>query len=637
MSPTVDAEAPRKSLLRFGVFELDLKNEELRKSGSPIKLQPQPFKVLTLLTERPGELVSREEIRQQIWGGETFVDFERGLNFCISQIRAALGDDANTPRYIETLPRRGYRFIGPVSETIALRGETPSVPVPAQPTPRPHRTGRLMLLGGALPALALLGFVLNVGGWRQRLVGPPVALRIQSLAVLPLENLTGDPAQEYFADGMTDALITNLAKLSAVRVISRTSVMAYKGVRKPLPQVARELNVDALVEGTVARSDERVRIDVQLVQAANDQHVWAENYERDLKDVLSLQDEVARDIARQIQAKLLPPRSDSVSRSRVNPEAYQFYVQGRYFWNRRSEEGFIKAIECFEQAIAKQPDYAQAYAGLSDVYALLGTWPNARIPRSETMARARAAALKALEIDDTMAEAHASLASVSLLYDWNWPLAEKEFQRAIQLNPNYATAHHWYAYYCASQGRMDEAVREIHLARQLDPLSLIISTDAGEIFYHARRYVEAIEQFRKTLEMDPNFAPAHNWLGLTYLARQEYGESITELQTAVRLSDNRSDFLASLGIAYARAGRREEARKALKAIRTGPSARYDSLLAIAWILAALGERDQAFAWAEKTYPTRSPEFYILKVHPIVDPLRSDARFQYLMRRVGFPT
>ncbi len=618
-------------LYGFGPFQLNATERLLRRQGEVLPLTPKVVDTLLVLVKQAGRLVVKEEIMREVWP-DTFIE-EGAVAKNVSVLRKVLGSLPDGVEYIETIPKRGYRFVAPVQERQEESGVATGTEDVAAGLSR-QRWSRAWVWA-ALTVVILLA--LGAAGWRWRTARQSAPGPIRSLAVLPLENLSGDPAQEYFADGMTDALITKLAKLGSVRVISRTSVVKYKGVKRALPEIGRELNVDAVVEGTVTRSGSRVRIDAQLIQTANDRHLWAESYERDLKDVLSLQDEVARDIAERIQIKLTAQESAALSRAQpVIPEAYQLYLQGRYFWNKRSEEGFQKAIELFEQAIAKDPGYAQAHAGLSDAYALLGSWPNARISRGEATARARAAALKALEMDDTLAEAHASLASVNLIYDWNWPVAEKEFKRAIQLNPGYATAHHWYAFYCASQGRMEEAVREIRLAQQLDPLSLIINTDVGEILYNSRRYDEAIVQFRKTLEMDPNFAPAHNSLGLTYLAKKQYPESIAELENAVRLSGGRPDFMAFLGAAYARAGRREEARKILEQVRTGPSTRYDPVLAIAWIHAALGERDEAFAWVEKVYPTRPTEFYLLKVRPIADPLRSDPRFQALVRRLGLP-
>jgi tetratricopeptide (TPR) repeat protein len=323
-----------------------------------------------------------------------------------------------------------------------------------------------------------------------------------------------------------------------------------------------------------------------------------------------------------------------VQTKQVDPEAYESYLKGRYFWNKRTEEGFIKAIGFFEEAIAKQPDYAQAYAGLSDAYALLGWAPPAQFSRSETMARARVAARKALEIDDTVAEAHTSLASVSMIYDWNWSLAEKEFRRAIELDPGYATAHHWYAFYCASQGRTEDALAEIRIARKLDPLSLIINEDLAHLLYFARRYDEAIEQSRRTLEMDATFPAAHVTAGLAYLGKQQYSESVVELETAVRVSGADPGTMATLGIAYAQAGRAAKARKIIERITTAPPTHYDPVLKVAWVYAALGDRKRAFSWAEKVYQTRSPEFYTLKVLPVLDPWRADPRFQDLLQRVG---
>jgi tetratricopeptide (TPR) repeat protein len=339
-----------------------------------------------------------------------------------------------------------------------------------------------------------------------------------------------------------------------------------------------------------------------------------------VRDLVMLQGELATAIADRVASRTVPQRQLRLQMKEVNPEAYESYLKGRYFWNKRTEEGFIKAIGCFEQAIAKQQDYAQAYAGLSDAYALLGLAPHAQVARNETMARARAAALKALEMYDTVAEAHTSLASVSMVYDWNWALAEKEFRRAIELDPGYATAHHWYAFYCASQARTEDALAEIRIAKQLDPLSLIINADLAHLLYFARRYDEAIAQSRRTLEMDPNFAAAHVSAGLAHLAKQEYSESVVELETAVRVSGGQPGTMAFLGIAYAHAGRKEDARKVITKITTAPVTRYDPLLKVAWIYAVLGDRNRAFAWAEKVYQTHSTEFYTLRVLPVLDPI-----------------
>jgi TolB-like protein/DNA-binding winged helix-turn-helix (wHTH) protein/Tfp pilus assembly protein PilF len=647
-SPLIPAQ-----VVRFGVFEANLRSGELRKSGIKIKLHDQPFQILAMLLERPGELVTRDELRQKLWPADTFVDFNHGLNNAVLRLREVLGDSADTPRFIETIPRRGYRLIVAVEcparavQNNGLTGQAAGA-APAEAlanvataplldtSKRDDRStgrqysSRAAILVSVVLVLVLLGVSVGVMFLRPSTNLP----RIQSLVVLPLENVSGDPTQDYLADGITDSLITSLARLGSVRVISRTSAMHYKNSRQRLPEIARELDVDAVIEGTISRTGDHVRINAQLIDARNDHHLWAEVFERDAHDVLALQGELARTIADQVANRADPQQHIRLQTKQVNPEAYESYLKGRYFWNKRTEAGYIKAIEFFEEAIAKQPDYAQAYAGLSDAYALLGWTPPAQFSRSDTMARARAAAFKALEIDDTVAEAHTSLASISMVYDWNWSVAEKEFRRAIELNPGYATAHHWYAFYCASQGWTEEALVEIRIAKSLDPLSLIINEDVGRLLYFARRYDEAIEQSRRTLEMDPTFAPSHVTAGLAYLAKQQYSESLAELESAVRVAGNDPGTMATLGIAYAEAGREAEARKILKQTTTAAATHDVPVLKVAWLYAALGDRDRAFAWAEKLYQARSPEFYTLKVLPALDPWRSDPRFQDLMRRIG---
>jgi len=642
-------------VVRFGVFEVNLRSGELRKSGIKIKLHDQPFKILAMLLERPGEVVMREELRQKLWPADTFVDFNHGLNNAVLRLREVLGDSADTPRFIETIPRRGYRLIVAVD---SVADGSPGLIPASTPAPSPAQIVQPVPTAGAgapdSPDTSDLRDTSNRRRefWRSAIVVASVLAvvavfvgtvlirrttkmpRIQSLAVLPFQNLSGDPAQEYLADGVTDMLITQLARLNSVRVISRTSAMHYKNSPQKLPEIARELDVDAVVEGTVSSTVDSVRINAQLIDARNDRHLWAEVFERDIHDLLALQSELARTIADQVANRTGPQHHIQAQTKQVNPEAYECYLKGRFFWNKRTEDGFIKAIGFFEQAIAKQPDYAQAYAGLSDTYALLGLAPHAQASRSETMARARAAALKALEMDDTVAEAHTSLASVSMIYDWNWSVAEKEFRRAIELDPGYATAHHWYAFYCASQARTEDALAEIRIAKKLDPLSLIINADLAHLLYFARKYDEAIAQSRRTLEMDPDFVAAHVSAGLAYLGKQQYSESVRELETAVRLSGGQPDTMAFLGIAYARAGRADEARRILEQLTTAPVTDHDPLLKVAWIHAALGDRNRAFAWAEKVYQARSPEFYTLKVLPVLDPWRTDPRFRELIRRIG---
>ncbi len=485
------------------------------------------MKLLEVLLERPGEVVTREELRSRVWPNESFGDFDQALNIAIGKLRSALGDSAENPRFIETLQKRGYRFIADVSVADAdartkkqLESAPGNLPSPEPKTEPGHQfesaglavapksslwLTRRVIVGSALilslPILALWLF-------RSR-GGAPTGIR--SLAVLPLENLSGEAAQNYFADGMTDELINDLAQISALRVISRTSVMAYKGARKPLPQIARELNVDAVVEGSVLRSGNQVRITAQLIEASTDKHLWSQSYEGELRDTLGLQKRVASAIADQIRINLTPQEQAALKNVKVvDPVAYESYLKGRYFWNKRTADGLKAALAYFKQAVEEDPKYAQAYSGLADTYALLGDWQYAVMTPKEAFPEAKAAAIEALELDGTLGEAHNSLAFVLDAFDWNLDAAGKEFQRAIELNPGYATAHHWYAWHLSLSGRFDEAIAEMRKAENLDPLSLIINSDLAEILVIAHSYDESIGQSRKTIEMDPDFALAHN-------------------------------------------------------------------------------------------------------------------------------
>jgi len=452
--------------------------------------------------------------------------------------------------------------------------------------------------------------------------------------VLPLANLSGDPEQDYFSDGMTDALIAELGQIGSLRVISRTSVMQYKGAKRPLPQIAKELNVDAVIEGSVLRSGDRVRITAQLIGAVPERHLWARNYERDLRDVLSLQGEIARTIADEIKANVMPDVQARLARARpVNPEAYQAYLTGRYHWNLRTEDGLKKSLGYFQQAIEKDPAYALAYAGLADSYVILADGVMA--PR-EAYPRGKAAAFKALEIDETLAEAHAPLGAAREAYDWDWVGAEKEYKRAIELNPGYATAHQWYAMYLSEMGRHDEAVAEIRRAQELDPLSLIINATGGYVFFFARRYDEAIAQCRRTLELNPGFYSGHSFLGWAYEQEKLYAQAISEYQKAIALEPGNPALAAELARACAAAGKRTEALKGISQLKELSKQRYVSPYLMAQIHAALGDIDQACAWLEKAYEERSGELCMLKVDPRNDPLRSEPRFQDLLRRMNFP-
>ena len=637
------------SVVRFGTFEVSLQSGEVRKSGLKIRVQQQPLKLLEILLERPGEVITREELRSRVWPNESFGDFDQALNISIGKLRSALGDSAENPRFIETLPKRGYRFIAEVSvvgHNAHKRGpESAASPPPAtgsvtkvqDPGLAISRTGpkrRLWTTLLVIPASALVLSLVILSVWLFRSpVRPPTGIR--SLAVLPLDNLSGDASQNYFADGMTDELITDLAQISALRVISRTSVMVYKGARKPLPQIARELNVDAVVEGTVLRSGDQVRITAQLIEASTDKHLWSRSYGGELRDTLALQNRVASAIADQIRINLTPREQAALKSAKaVNPEAYESYLKGRYFWNKRTAEGLKVALAYFKQAIEEDPKYAQAYSGLADTYALSGDWQYAVMTPKEAFPEAKAAALKALELDNTLGEAHNSLAFVLDGFDWDFDAAGKEFRRAIELNPGYATAHHWYAWHLSLLGRFDEAIAEMKRAQNLDPLSLIINADLAELLVLAHHYDESIAQSRKTIEMDPNFALAHNQLAQAYLQKRMYDEAVAELKKAVQLSGNSPTCVANLARAYVASGKRSEAEKLLGDLKKRSNPGYSNSPEIAIIYVSLGDTDQAMDWLEKGHQERFNPGVLLR--PGFDPLRSDLRFQRLAHRIGLP-
>jgi TolB-like protein/DNA-binding winged helix-turn-helix (wHTH) protein/Flp pilus assembly protein TadD len=628
--------------VRFGVFEADLRTGELRKHGSKIRLQEQPFLVLALLLERRGETVTRDELRNRLWTADTFVDFDHGLNKAINKIREALGDSPASPRFVETVARRGYRFIADVAVVEAAPADASEAsaaePVPGEgrdvepvatqgPQHRPAWRSASALAG---LVLALTSLVLLV--WLFEFRGG-VSPAIRSLAVLPLESLSGDTSQEYFADGMTDELIATLGQISALRVISRTSVMPYKRARKPLPEIARELNVDAVVEGTVMRSDGQVRITAQLIDARSDKHLWSETYQGELRDTLALQNRVARAIAGQIQVSVnLQEQATLKTAKTVDPDAYEAYLKGRYFWNKRTADGLKIARDYFERAIARDPNYAQAFSGLADTYALLGDWQYAVMAPLEAFPLAKAAAIKALELDNTLGEAHTSLGFCLDGFDWDFESAEKEFRRGVELNPSYATAHHWYAWHLTLLGRDREAIAEMRTAKNLDPLSLIINADLAELLLIAHLSDESVQQSRKTIEMDSTFALAHNQLGQAYLQQGKPDEAIAELQVATRSSGSSPVCTANLARAYVAAGRRNEAVQLLADLKKPSNPGYSNASEIATIYVALDDRDQAMTWLEQGYGERFNPGVL--VRPGFDPLRSYPRFQDLVHRVG---
>ena len=637
--------------IRFGVFQVELRSRELWKKGIRIKLQDQPFVILITLLARPGEVVSREDLRRKLWPDDVFIDFDHSLGTAINKLREVLGDSADSPRFVETVPRRGYRFIAPIESVtssegspVAGEGSSPSIqessagnlPGPAEHISADHPTKTeaparwpMALKTSGLALLVLLAiFIILMLRTKSR--QPP---SIRSLAVLPLENLSHDASQEYFSDGMTDELITQLGQISELRVISRTSVMVFKGVRKPMPEIARELNVDAVVEGTVLRAGDRVRITAQLIQAADDRHLWAQSYDGELRDTLALQKQVARTVAGEIRIELTPHEQAVLKNvEAVNPQAHEAYLKGQYFWNKRTGDGLIRAVEYFKQAIETDPNYAKAYIGLADSYALLGDWEYGVLAPKEAYPRAKAAATKALELDSTLGEAHISLAFSLDGFDWNWVSAEKEFKRGIELSPSYATGHQWYAGHLTLFRRDGEAVAEMKKAEALDPLSLIIAADLAEDLLMAHRYDEAIRQSRKTMEIDPNFALAHYQLGQVFQQRHQYNEAIGELQRAVALSGSSTTCKASLAYTYAVSGRRKEAVNILNDLKHRSNGNFSNAPEIGLVYLGLDEKDQAMEWLERGYAERFNPGVLMR--PSFDPLRSDPRFQDLLRRIG---
>jgi TolB-like protein/DNA-binding winged helix-turn-helix (wHTH) protein/Tfp pilus assembly protein PilF len=635
-------DGSRSNIVCFGPFRVDLPAGELHDASRRIRLQEQPFQVLKMLIERPGELLTRDEIRHHLWPNGTVVEFDQSINAAVKKLRMALGDSAEEPRYVETVGRRGYRFIaqvnGPVLQPSAVQVITlPQEPV-SQATSESVWRHRSFLYA---VSLFVTFIVMGLLGWRalrhwnyaSRLEASRPAIR--SLAVLPFENLSPDPNQNYFTEGITDELITNLAKLSDVRVISRTSVMQYSGTRKSLPQIAQELQVDGIVEGTLTRDDKHVRIRVQLVDARRDEHLWAEAYERSLKNLLQLEAEIAEDVASEIKLKLTAQQRARLSTTHsVTPEVHELYLRGRYFWNKRDELGLNKAVRYFQEAIAKDPNYAEAYSGLADSYVLLFSY--AAAPPPLALQNAKAAAEKALQLDDTLAEGHTSLALIALYVSWNWEESRRHYERALELKPNYATAHHWYGDgYLGLTGRLNEAIAEIQKALELDPLSPIIATDLGKNLILSRKYDEAIVQLKKALELDPNFGLAHYWLWYAYTESGKYSDAKLELEKTKRYREARLH-LADSAYLQAKLGNTRKAHQMLSQLLKISRREYVNPAFMAYIYIALGDTDQALAWLEKGYDEKLPFIGSLKVIPTLDPLRSDPRFINLMHRVGLP-
>jgi TolB-like protein/DNA-binding winged helix-turn-helix (wHTH) protein/tetratricopeptide (TPR) repeat protein len=621
-------------VLRFGVFELDRRSGELRREGLRVRLQEQPLRILEALLDARGEPVTREALRQRLWPDDTFVDFDNGLNRAISRLRAALGDEADNPRFVETLERRAYRFIAPVSAPEPAEVSSP-------PTPRRRRA---MWLVAAVSAAALTALLIAIAPTLLRRAAPASGISIKSLAVLPLANLTGDPAQDYFSDGMTDALITNLASWPALRVISRQSVMRYKGSAKPLPEIARELGIEGVVEGSVMRSGGRVRITAQLIHAPTDRHLWAHSYERRLEDVLALQDEVSRAIADEVRVTVATDSARPPVRTRaVNPEAYDAYLLGRHHWRQRSPQSLEKAIAYFQTAIAKDPGFAPAYEGLATTYGPRLIYGDAA--PSPGQGEMKAAALKALELDPGLGEARAALAS-ALENEWDWDGAEREYRSAIETDPNATVGHTSYSTYLYALGRFEESLAQRRRAFELDPLDVTVNRGMARGLDATGQDEAALAQWNRTLELDPNHLRSQLPFALFLLEHGHADLGQKQLERARALQPDDPAVLASLAIVSAESGKADQARRLLAELKEESARRYVSSVYPAFVHATLGEKDSAFALLEKAYDAKDPVLSMIQImdtpvglHPPperAEALRADPRFADLVRRMGIP-
>ena len=607
---------------RFGTYELNLQSGELRKNGIRLRLSGQPFQVLAALVQRPGEPVTREELHSKLWPADTFVDFDHGLNNAVARIREVLDDSSDSPRYVETIPRCGYRFIAPLASGGALG---PSVP----PTEKRLPSIRLRVLLGGVAVLALFSFafVLYRGSGAK---GPRQSV-IKSLAVLPLKNLSGDPTQDFLADGMTEALIGHLSGIHDLRVISRTSVTRFKDTQLSVPEIARMLRVDAIVEGSVIREGSRIRVHAQLIRGATDEHFWSEAYDRELRDVLGLQNEVAQSIARKVEVTVTGEEHARLTAARsVSPEVYESYLKGR-FAKSNSKAEVEERISYFEEAIRKDGTFTLAYVGLADAYETLGSI-FVGAPPGDVRPKVISAARKALELDPDLAEAHVLLATVQQK-QWQWAEAEAEYKRALKLNPNDPAAHVGLASWLMCQGRIEEALAWSRRARELDPLG-VSGNSIGWILFHARRYDEAIRELRSVLAVHPDDATARWNLGFALIAKGLPDEAIPELEKTASLMDRSPGSLELLATAHAHAGRRTEALRLLDELKRRRQTNYVPAGAFINPYLGLGDYDEAFAWFERAYQEQSNILQFLKVHPFFDPVRDDPRFKDLLRRVG---
>jgi TolB-like protein/DNA-binding winged helix-turn-helix (wHTH) protein/tetratricopeptide (TPR) repeat protein len=601
--------------VRFGEYSLDLRTGELRHNGVVLKLQLQPAKVLGILACRAGKVVTRQELADQVWGSETHVDFEHGLNYAIRQIRSVLEDHPEHPRFVETVPKRGYRFIAPL---VSDDGREQMPPVGAAN----ERPSRRPMLPTRFTAIVLIAVVAGLI-WLYLRTRSEKRPRIESVAVLPLRNLSNDPQQEFFSDGMTDELITDLAKAGGLRVISHTSVEGYKNVKKPLPEIARELGVDAIVEGTIMRSADRVRITAQLIDARSDQHIWAESYERDLRDMFTLQDEVAKQIVNEIGTNLAPKVERQASSGHViDPAVHEAYLRGNFYWNQLTCEGFTKARQYYEQATGQNPQFARAYLGLAESYFTLADWGCS--PERELIAKSKAAALKALELDPSLGEAHAWLGKLAFFYEWNFPKAENELKQGIELSPNYPGGHIIYAVFLVCTGRRQLALAEMQKAHDLDPISQLPNIISVLVFYLARDYDAAIEQGKKTIDLYPSSWAAYIFLEDAYERRGLWDQAAATYIKMKELQGASPREMSALRMMYQKSGMRGLWQRELA------SAERNHVSDACWfagIFAHLGDKDKALKFLAQASQQHCSGPHTTVADPVFDDFRSDARYR----------
>jgi TolB-like protein/DNA-binding winged helix-turn-helix (wHTH) protein/Tfp pilus assembly protein PilF len=644
-------EAPARSSrrVRTGLFEIDLGSGDVRKSGRKVPLQEQPFRVLAMLLERPGDIIPREELQARLWPADTFVGFDEGINTAIRKLRVAFGDSADNPRFIETIPRRGYRFLAPVHEAAAETAQ-PSESVAAGdataevPRSRPGSVQRLVV---ALLAVTLLAVLAGVTYLRRS--HPPKnspAQKRAMLAVLPFQNMSNDPTQEYFSDGLTEETITDLGQLSPEQlgVIARTSAMAYKHTNKTVSQIGQELGVDYILEGSVRREGGEARVSAQLIRVSDQTHLWAQNYERELHDLLLIENELGKAIARQVQINLTPQQEIDLSKMRtLNPEAYDLYLKGRFYWNQRNPAAIKESIGYLQRATEKDPNFALAYVGLADAYNIsniLGVYS-----AKDSLPEAKAAATKALTLDPSLAEAHAALGMEKSHYEFDLPGAQKEFLTALELNPNSAYAHLFYSNcYLAPMGRMSEAIAENQRALELDPLSLPINNFMGMTYMFAENHEKAYQQFQHTIAMDPTFPLAHQYFSWLLVTMGRYEESIEENQKSELLGGSSPEDAAAEAAmmlqAFKTGGERgfyqKNLERTLQTLKQPGGGSVDPA-GVASAYALAGDKDSAFKWLDQAYAERDgQDVMLLKCIPSFKSLRGDPRFADLLRRLGLP-